>query len=345
MSGVTKHPKNTLKHFWKASVNDYALAGGFSVDGNTFIVSDAAGGIFVFNAQSGDLIWSQKNAHKLGALSTAIHPLDNTFVTTGQDGRILFWNTTENKAQNSIDLGNKWIEHAAWSLDGTLLAVSYARKVSVYNESGDELWQSDDHPSTINQIAWSTQNELATASYSQVNFFDGLSGARKQTLKWKGSLISMILSPDSDIVACGSQDNSVHFWRRSTQRDSMMSGYPLKPASLSFDKTGCFLATGGDIDIMVWSFKGNGPEGTSPICLKGHSQPISSLAFARQGLNLASGARDGTVIVWALREDNQESHLSETRVSDCVSNLYWHPNNQVLAALDRQGGVTVWKVE
>ena len=47
----------------------------------------------------------------------------------------------------------------------------------------------------------------------------------------------MVLSPNSDIVVCGSQDNTIHFWRRSTEQDSMMSGYPLKPSALSFDET------------------------------------------------------------------------------------------------------------
>ena len=29
-----------------------------------------------------------------------------------------------------------------------------------------------------------------------------------QKFQWKGSLVSMVLSPDGDVVACGSQDNS-----------------------------------------------------------------------------------------------------------------------------------------
>ena len=36
--------------------------------------------------------------------------------------------------------------------------------------------------------------------------------------------------------------------------------------------------------------------------------------------------------------------LSETSVSDSVSNLYWRHDDRALAGLDRQGGVTVWRV-
>ena len=124
----------------------------------------------------------------------------------------------------------------------------------------------------------------------------------------------------------------------------MMSGYPLKPSALSFDETGSYLATGGSEEVTVWSFKGNGPEGTSPLSLKLHSKPITSLAFSNRGMNLASGSRDGVVVLWDLKSENEESGLSETSVSDSVSKLYWRQDDKALAGLDRQGGVTVWRV-
>jgi WD40 repeat protein len=104
------------------------------------------------------------------------------------------------------------------------------------------------------------------------------------------------------------------------------------------------LATGGSEEVTVWSFKGNGPEGTSPLSLKLHKKPITTLAFAHRGMNLASGSRDGAVVLWDLKSENEESGLSETSVSDSVSKLYWRPDDKALAGLDRQGGVTVWHV-
>ena len=147
--------------------------------------------------------------------------------------------------------------------------------------------------------------ELATACYGRVAFFDASIGERGQTLEWKGSLVSLVLSPDGDIVACGSQDNSVHFWRRSTEEDSMMAGYPSKPAYLAFDDTGTLLATGGGEMVTVWSFQGGGPEGTKPGVLDLHEQPVTTLAFARAGMRLASGARDGSVVVWSLEKNGE----------------------------------------
>ena len=232
----------------------------------------------------------------------------------------------------------------AWSPDGQWLAASCSRQVRAYGADGAEVWRSDDHPSTVSAIAWSGVGELATACYGRVTFFDAPTGELRQKLEWQGSLVSMVLSSDGDIVACGSQDNSVHFWRRSTEQDSMMSGYPGKPSALAFDDTDTLLATGGGEAVTVWSFQGRGPEGTRPGVLELHVQPVTTLAFARRGMRLASGARDGGVVVWSLRRDGQGDPTGVALVADVVGGLYWRPDGRALAALDAQGGVTVWRV-
>jgi len=177
-----------------------------------------------------------------------------------------------------------------------------------------------------------------------VSFFDASTGEVRQKLEWMGSLVSMVLSPDGDIVACGSQDNSVHFWRRSTGQDSMMSGYPGKPSALAFDDTGTLLATGGGEAITVWSFRGRGPEGTRPGVLQHHFQTVTALAFARRAMRLASGARDGRVVVWSLGRDGYGDPIGDAPVADVVGTLYWRPDGRALAALDAQGAVTAWRV-
>ena len=124
-----------------------------------------------------------------------------------------------------------------------------------------------------------------------------------------------------------------------------MSGYPGKPSALAFDATGTLLATGGGEAVTVWSFQGGGPEGTRPGVLELHVQPVTTLAFARRGMRLASGARDGGVIVWSLERDGDGDPEGIAVVADVVSELYWRTDGRALAALDAQGGVTVWRIE
>ena len=337
-------PGGVLRPGWSASVDDYAIAGGWTAHGEALVVGDAAGGVYAFDGRSGKTIWAQRGVHEGGVLALAVNPNRPAFATAGQDGRVLVWSAAEGRVSTAIDVGSDWVENVAWSRDGERLAASCSRQVHAYGADGERIWRSDDHPSTVSAIAWSGTEELATACYGRVAFFDAATGELRQKLEWTGSLVSMVLSPDGDIVACGSQDNSVHFWRRSTEQDSMMSGYPGKPAALAFDGTGTLLATGGGEAVTVWSFQGSGPEGTEPGVLEHHAQTVTTLSFARRGMRLASGARDGGVVVWSLGRDGHGDAIGAAPVADVVGALHWRPDGRALAALDAQGGATVWRV-
>ncbi len=337
-------PRGALRRGWSAAVGDYAIAGGWSLRGEALIVGDAAGGVYAFDGKSGATAWERRGVHEGGVLAVAIHPSGTAFATAGQDSRVLIWNAAEGQVSRAIDVGSGWVENVAWSPDGQWLAASCSRQVRAYGADGAEVWRSDDHPSTVSAIAWSSAGELATACYGRVTFFDAPTGELRQKLEWQGSLVSMALSPDRDIVACGSQDNSVHFWRRSTEQDSTMSGYSAKPSALAFDDTGTLLATGGGETVTVWSFEGRGPEGTRPGVLEFHVQPVTTLSFAPGAMRLASGGRDGAVVVWSLHRDGEGDPIGVAVVAGAVAELYWRPDGRALAALDAQGGVTGWRV-
>ena len=308
------------------------------------MVGDAEGSVYAFDGKSGATVWERRGVHEGGVLAVAIHPSGTAFATAGQDRRVLIWSAAEGQVSRAIDVGSGWVENVAWSPDGQWLAASCSRQVHAYGADGAEVWRSDDHPSTVSAIAWSSVGELATACYGRVTFFDASTGELRQKLEWQGSLVSMVLSSDGDIVACGSQDNSVHFWRRSTEQDSMMSGYPAKPSALAFDDTGTLLATGGGEAVTVWSFQGSGPEGTRPGVLELHVQPVTTLAFARRAMRLASGGCDGAVVVWSLQRDGEGGPIGNAVVAGVVAELYWRPDGRSLAALDARGGVTVWRI-
>lgn len=345
MSGLRKDkPEGVLRNGWTASVGDYAIAGDWACKGALLVVGDAAGGVYGFEGKSGAPRWAHPEIHQGGVLALAVHPGGSQFATTGQDGSVRIWNAEDGEVLHTIELGNGWVENVAWSTDGQSLAISISRRVLVFDAQGQEVWRSEDHPSTVSAMAWAGTKELATACYGRVSFFDRDSGELVEKLEWKGSLVSMVLSSDGNVVACGSQDNSVHFWRRSTGEDSFMQGYPGKPAALAFDDSGTLLATGGGESVTVWSFDGDGPEGTTPGVLKLHVQPITKLSFSPRSRRLASGARDGAVIVWSLAHDGHGTVRGVGVVDDVIAGIAWRPDGRGLAALDASGGVTVWRV-
>ena len=97
--------------------------------------------------------------------------------------------------------------------------------------------------------------------------------------------------------------------------------------------------------MTVWSFQGSGPEGTRPGVLDLHVQPVTTLAFAPGAMRLASGDREGAVVVWSLQRDGEGDLIGAGVVAGAVAELYWRPDGRALAALDARGGVTVWRIE
>ena len=335
--------KGALRDGWTATVDDYAIACKWGTNGNVLLVGDVTGGIIAFESSSGKALWRRDRGHD-GLLAIHVHSSGKSFASAGQDGRILIWNTLSGETIRIIEVGEGWIEHIAWSPDGQWLGATYSRKIIVFDSDGQEKWVSEDHSSTVSAISWSSTGELAVACYGSVTIYNILAESIRQRLEWKGSLVSMVLSPNGDIVACGSQDNSVHFWRRSTEQDSMMGGYPGKPANLAFDSSGTLLATSGSEAVTVWSFQGLGPEGTRPGELELHNQRVSSLAFAPKGMRLASGSKDGSVAIWSLQADGQGEMIGATSTDAPISNLAWRPDGRALAAANAVGKITSWRV-
>lgn len=333
-----------LRDGWTTEVRDYVLACEWALGGKALIIGDAIGGLFAYDGKSGERIWGLSDQHDGGLLTLEVQPKGELLATAGQDGRVQLLRAGDGAVVKNIDLGNQWVEHLAWSNDGELLAVACSRLVYVFDSNGTENWRSDPHPSTVSALAWSGNAELASACYGRVIFFDAFANEEKQRLEWKGSLVSMVLSPDGDIVACGSQDNSVHFWRRSTGEDSMMSGYPGKPSQLAFDHSGTLLATSGGEAVTVWSFAGSGPEGTRPGSLELHTESISSLAFAKKGMRLASGSRDGSVVIWKLQQDGGGNPIGAAITTGLVSAISWRPDGRALATANQKGAVTVFRL-
>jgi WD40 repeat protein len=155
--------------------------------------------------------------------------------------------------------------------------------------------------------------------------------------------ISIAFSPDGGTVACGCQDNSVHFWRIASGKDAQMCGYPAKPRDVAFSRDGRWLATSGDAVIRLWPFDKQGPEGRRPVRLAGHTDLVTALAYAPLVELLLSGARDGSVALWAPPRLTRPHAMS--RPSGKVVHVAWGADGaaQLLrwAAADENGRILV----
>lgn len=346
MSGLSpRHTEGVLRNAWSTRIDDYCIAVAWGVDGRSVFVADTAGGVFGLDGRTGRHQWSRLSAHAGGIMAMAHHPVEARLATSGQDGRVAIWDTRTGELQRALEIDARWVEHVAWSPRGDWLAAASGRRIIVWSNAGERVWTSEPHPSTVSAIAWAKKDQLLSTCYGRVAFWKVPHGDRVEELTWKGSLVSVELSPDGEIVACGSQDNTVHFWRRATGQDSMMSGYPCKPNALAFDSSGLLLATGGAANVTVWCFAQGGPEGTEPGDLSLHIEPVRCLKFAHRGRLLASGGRDSGVVVWRLDARGHGEAVGVSTAEGPVEQLAWRPDDRVLVAIDGEGGVTAWTVE
>lgn len=77
-----------------------------------------------------------------------------------------------------------------------------------------------------------------------------------------------------------------------------------KFATIRFHPDGLLLATAGDDaqnSLRIWDVKSK----ENVMALNSHSAPIASIAFSENGYFLASGGRDGSVLLWDLRNLEQ----------------------------------------
>jgi WD40 repeat protein len=229
-----------------------------------------------------------------------------------------------------------WIEDVAWSPSGGLCAIADGRRVTALDVRCVPVWHAGPHSNTISRLGWRPDGaQLAGATYGGLKLWRA-DGQDASLLDWRGSLLSVAWRPDGSVVAAGCQDSSVHFWRMATRKDSQMAGYPSKPDALSWSADGRWLATGGADAAVLWRFDRKGPEGTTPVELRGHEGRISCVAFGPSDM-LVTGGVDGRVALWQARRGSTDAPLTSIPMEDEVTALSWTPRG--LLAADAAGNI------
>jgi WD40 repeat protein len=331
--------KHALPVAWSQRIDDYAIALAVSSDGRLLAVGGGSGALHVLHATTGAVAF-KTSAHPGGLLGAGFSPCASRLVTVGQDGFAHLFDGLGNQV-GSVSGGAASVEHVAWSPDGTRFATASGRTARVWTLDGMPVCEAEPAESSLTGLAWNSRStQLAIACDGGVSVVEAQTGRVKQRLAWRGSPISLAWSPNDAVIACGTQECSVHFWRLASGQDSAMSGYMAKPRALAWDRTGKLLATGGAPAVSVWSFEGSGPEGARPTMLTSHQALCMTLAFHPEEPWLASGADDTRVILWHPRTASSPVGLGF--LEDTVTALGWADRGRLLVGADSIGVVRAW---
>ena len=194
------------------------------------------------------------------------------------------------------------------------------------------------HAVPLTHVAWRGRDELLAAGNGALFVDRADSGAMEQFLL-EGTPLTLSLSPDLKIAACGLADGSVNFRYINNRKRSRMSGYEGKVATTAWSANSRYLASAstGASSVVVWDFGGKGPEGSEPLQLNAHEERIESLAWQGSGL-LASAGRDWRVVLWRPGPGSRKA-LDIQLLDGPAGMICWSPDGARLAVAQPSGTI------
>lgn len=261
----------------------------------------------------------------------------------GMDQRAIVFSNSEGAIRFEHDCG-AWVDSLRFSPCNRYVAFGAGKRVWLRSLVSDDSLVLGPHEGTVAALDFSPDgSQLAVARYGAIDLWRVPTGEPIATLEWKSSMVSVAWQPRNLYLAAGCQDNAVHFWRLQGGKDSQMSGYPGKPKQLAWSQDGALLATGGGTSVVVWNFKGAGPEGSTPIVLEAHEKAITVLIASARDQRFASGSRDGAIRVW--RPSRGTQPVFSVSLPDEITAIAFAPDSKRIAAADASGNVEIWPLK
>ncbi len=282
--------------------------------------------------------WRPVEAHDGAVLALAPDGVPGAFLTGGDDAgfrRI----EADGSFADIASFGSKWVEQVASvpaeadgrKAKGGFRACAVGRAVHVFDASCAKL-KTLEHPSTVTGLVFDARGKRIVASHynGATLWFVAAKEDSPRRLEWKGSHTGVVIHPEGEAVVTTMQENALHGWRLPDGQHMRMSGYQTKIASLSFSRTGKWLATAGADVIVLWPFFGGGPMGKPPTELGGGAGELVTMVACHPQQDLcAAGFADGSVIVAEMVSDRILPVSGPGR--DSVSALTWSPDGATLA--------------
>jgi len=322
--------------------DDYVADCAWSPDGQSIALAGGEGKVALVAVAGNDFSLAVLGEHSLGTLAVAWQPRAQRFATAGQDGAVALWDAPGATRLKRWKPAVTAAQALAWSPAGETLAIGAGKVVSLWSANGDLRHNFAPAASTAVALAFDRPGtDLGVALNGEIAVHR-IENSRYETrrYKWPAACLTVNFSGNGRFLASGMADGSLHFWNRSTGKDSQMRGYDGKVQLVGFSDNSRYLASSAGNEVVLWDFSGRGPEGTKPIVLGGHTDRVDSFAWQPGGEHLVSGGRDWRVSLW--RAGKARQPIDVQMVDSEISVVRWSADGKRVAVGEKQGRLSIF---
>ena len=226
------------------------------------------------------------------------------------DGTVKLWEIKSGRSVAILRGHGGRVRSVAFSPDGTKLAVG-SRDTDRSSHGMVKLWEVpstawdvlkgqsleplDGQPKVVFSVVFSPDSRtLASGASNGVKLWDASTGKHITTLD-NGGVVAFL--PDGQTLAVGVADR-IKLWDIATGKKITTFSYKNYLSAVAFSPNGKTLAVGIDEKIELWDVETKRHIATRHA----HGDAVTSLVFSPDGKMLASGAPDGTTLLWNVSE-------------------------------------------
>lgn len=260
------------------------------------------------------------SGHSQAVKSVAFSPDGQILATASDDKTIKLWQV-ETLEEICTLLGHSHaVKSVALSPDGQILASgSWDKTIKLWDvNTGTEICTITGHQLQVNSVAFSPDGKLlASASYDRTIRLwqiSALAGSQTElqnrpcysllaTLSGHAwAVLTVAFSPDGQILATGSDDNTIKLWEVNTgQLICTLVGHSWSVVAVAFTADGeTLLSASCDKTVKLWRVS----TAEEIVTLSGHVDSVSAVAVSKVRQLIASGSRDKTIKLWQLVEQD-----------------------------------------